>query len=193
MTPEPAGDLLLVGRVARPHGIRGHVIVNPETDFVEDRFRAGQVLLVGPEDRAEPREIVDIRFHLRRPILALAGIETMSDAEALAGAELWLPQGALGPLPEGTFYRHDLVGCEVRDTRDALVGRVTAVEGTLDRSHLVVDDTVMIPLVETICVEVDVPARRVIVNPPEGLLELYGRKPEPKLTETERAEEVENG
>jgi ribosomal 30S subunit maturation factor RimM len=63
----------------------------------------------------------------------------------------------------------------VRDTRDALVGRVTAVEGTLDRSHLVVDDTVMIPLVETICIEVDVPARRVIVNPPEGLLELYGR------------------
>jgi 16S rRNA processing protein RimM len=178
MMPRPAwhdGELLLVGRVARPHGVRGHVIVNPETDFLEDRFRAGQVLLVGPEDRAEPREILEIKFHLRRPIVALSGVETMSDAEALAGAELWLPRATLAPLPENTFYRHDLVGCEVRDTRDALVGRVTAVEGTLDRSHLVVDDTVMIPLVETICVEVDMPARRVIVNPPEGLLELYGR------------------
>ena len=86
-----------------------------------------------------------------------------------------MPQAALAPLPPGTFYRHDLVGCEVRDTTDALVGRVTAVEGTLDRSHLVVDHTVMIPLVEHICVEVDMPARRVIVNPPDGLLELYGR------------------
>jgi len=185
------GELLLVGRVARPHGVRGHVIVNPETDFVEDRFRAGQVLLVGPEDRAEPREILDIKFHLRRPIIALGGIETMDDAEALAGAELWLPQSALAPLPEGTFYRHDLVGCDVFDTRAALVGRVTAVEGTLDRSLLVVDGSVMIPLVETICLEVDLPARRVIVNPPEGLLELYGRKAKPPQSGT--SGEVEDG
>jgi 16S rRNA processing protein RimM len=179
-------DLLLVGRVARTHGLRGDVIVNPESDFVEDRFRVGQILLVGPADRAEAREIRDIKFHQGRPIVALAGVETMTDAEALAGAELWLPQAALGPLPEGTFYRHDLVGCEVRDTKDALVGRVTAVEGTLDRSHLVVDETVMIPLVEHICVEVDLPARRVIVNPPEGLLELYGRK-------ATRSDEIEKG
>jgi 16S rRNA processing protein RimM len=119
-------DLLLVGRVARTHGLRGDVIVNPESDFVKDRFRVGQILLVGPADRAEAREIRDIKFHQGRPIVALAGVETMTDAEALAGAELWLPQAALGPLPEGTFYRHDLVGCEVRDTKDALVGRVTA-------------------------------------------------------------------
>jgi 16S rRNA processing protein RimM len=178
MTPSPDphdGELLLVGRVARPHGLRGHVIVNPESDFVDDRFRVGQILRVGPEDRAEAREIRDLKFHLGRPIIALAGVETLSDAEALAGAELWLPRAALGPLPDGTFYRHDLVGCEVRDTEDGLVGRVTAVEGTLDRSHLVVDGTVMIPLVEHICVAIDMPARRVIVNPPEGLLELYGR------------------
>jgi 16S rRNA processing protein RimM len=189
MTPRPVtpdDDLLLVGRVARTHGLRGDVIVNPESDFVEDRFRVGQILLVGPADRAEAREIRDIKFHQGRPIVALAGVETMTDAEALAGAELWLPQAALGPLPEGTFYRHDLVGCEVRDTKDALVGRVTAVEGTLDRSHLVVDETVMIPLVEHICVEVDLPARRVIVNPPEGLLELYGRK-------ATRSDEIEKG
>jgi 16S rRNA processing protein RimM len=192
MTASPAGhdDLLLVGRVARPHGLRGHVIVNPESDFVEDRFKVGQVLLVGPEDRAEGREIRDIKFHQGRPIVALAGVETMNDAEALAGAELWLPQAAIAPLPEGTFYRHDLVGCEVRDRQDALVGRVTAVEGTLDRSHLVVDGTVMIPLVEHIC-EIDMPARRVIVNPPEGLLELYGRNAKPPQSGT--SGEVENG
>ena len=47
-----AEDLLLVGRVARPHGIRGQVVVSPETDFVEKRFQAGQILLVGPADVA---------------------------------------------------------------------------------------------------------------------------------------------
>jgi 16S rRNA processing protein RimM len=166
-------ELLLIGRVARPHGIRGQVIVNPDTDFMEDRFRAGQVVRVGPADRTVDREITSVRFHQGRPIVTFAGVDTIDDAEPLAGAEVWVPQSALAPLPEGTFYRHDLVGCEVRDTGDALVGRVTAVEGTLERSYLVVDGDVMIPLVEHICLRVDVPARRVTVSPPEGLIELY--------------------
>ncbi|MEP6914779.1 MAG: ribosome maturation factor RimM [Acidobacteriota bacterium] len=166
-------ELILVGRVARPHGIRGQVIVNPDTDFMDDRFKVGQLQQVGPADRTVEREIAAVRFHQGRPIVSFAGIETMDDAESLAGAELWMPQSALAPLPDGTFYRHDLVGCEVRDTDDALVGCVTAVEGTLERSYLVVDGDVMIPLVEHICVSVDLPARRVTVSPPEGLIELY--------------------
>jgi 16S rRNA processing protein RimM len=166
-------ELLLIGRIARPHGIRGQVIVNPDTDFMEDRFKVGQVFRVGPADRTVDREIAAIRFHQGRPLVAFAGIETMEEAEELAGAELWLPQSEVAPLPDGTFYRHDLVGCEVRDTAGALVGSVTAVEGTLERSYLVVDGDVMIPLVEHICLRVDMPARRVTVSPPEGLIELY--------------------
>lgn len=167
------GDLLLVGRVARPHGIRGQVIVNPETDFPDARFRTGQVLLVGPADRPVRREIREVRFHQGRPILALSGVETMDAAETLAGLEIWLPQASLEPLPHGTYYRHDLVGCEVRDRAGTPLGKVTAVEGTLDRSLLVVDGDVMLPLVEGICVEVDLAARRIVVDPPEGLIALY--------------------
>ncbi len=166
-------DLLLVGRIARAHGIRGQVIVNPETDFMEERFRAGQVMLIGPMDGARERRIRDVRFHQGRPIVSFDGVETMSDAETLAGTELWMPASAIGPLPEGTFYRHDLVGCEVRDTADRVLGTVTAVEGTLDRSYLVVDGDVMIPLVVGICRRIDVAARQVVVEPPDGLLELY--------------------
>ena len=166
-------DLLLVGRVARPHGLRGHVIVNPETDFPDERFTVGQVLLAGPPERTREFEIRDVRFHQGRPILGLAGVESVDLAEALAGLDLWLPAAALSPLPEGTFYRHDLVGCEVRGTDGAVIGHVTAVEGTLDRSYLVIDGDVMIPLVGGICEHVDLPARRVVVNPPPGLIELY--------------------
>jgi len=166
-------DIVLVGRVARPHGIRGHIIVNPETDFPDERFKVGNVLLVGHADRTVEREILEARFHQGRPILALAGVESMDAAELLAGVDLWVPQAKLEPLPHGTYYRHDLVGCEVRDRSDGLVGRVTAVEGTLDRSYLVIDGDVMLPLVDGICLQVDTAARRIVVDPPEGLIELY--------------------
>ncbi len=167
--------LLLVGRVARAHGNKGQVIVNPETDFPEERFQTGQTLLVGPEAGAEPRRIRDVRFHQGRPIIALDGIETMDEAEALAGTDLWVRAGALPPLPPGTHYRHDLVGCEVTDRAGRAIGRVTGVEGPPDRSRLVVAaerGEILIPLAAHICVEVDVGAKRIVVEPPEGLLEL---------------------
>jgi 16S rRNA processing protein RimM len=169
-------DLILIGRVARAHGNKGHVIVNPDTDFAEQRFRAGEVVLVGPDARA--RRIREVRFHQGRPIVALEGIETMNDAEDLAGAELKVPAAGLEGLPEGTFYHHDLIGCEVRDTADREVGRVTAVEGTMELSRLVVEGArgeLLIPLVAAICTSIDVAARRIIVDPPEGLLELNDR------------------
>jgi 16S rRNA processing protein RimM len=171
----PDTALLLVGRVARAHGNKGQVIVNPETDFPDERFRAGQTVLVGPEAVAEPRRIREVRFHDGRPILALDGIETMNDAEALAGTELWMRADAVPPLPRGTHYRHDLVGCEVVDVAGDAIGRVTAVEGPLDRSRLVVAGRrgeILVPLAADICVEVDVAAKRITVKPPEGLLEL---------------------
>lgn len=176
---DPAGDRLLVGRVARTHGNRGQVIVNPETDFPEERFRAGATLLVGPEQGPlVAREIRSVRFHQGRPILGLAGIETMNDAEALAGMDLWVPDDAGAALPPGTFYRHDLRGCEVVTAHGAVVGRVADVDGTLERSWLVVNGRrgeVLVPLVEDICLEVDVAGRRIVIAPPEGLLELNER------------------
>jgi 16S rRNA processing protein RimM len=180
MTSDDSSDeLLLIGRVARAHGNRGQVIVNPETDFAEQRFVVGQVMLVGPADRRSPRRITAARFHQGRPVVALEGVVTMNDAEDLAGAELWLPASAIPPLPAGTFYRHDLVGCEVRDVGDALVGRVTDVHGPIERCYLVVDGPrgeVLIPLVDHICVRVDPMARVIVVNPPEGLLEANERQ-----------------
>ena len=172
-------DLLLVGRVARAHGNKGQVIVNPETDFPEQRFRRGNMLLVGPEQAPAPREIRDVRFHQGRPIVAFDGIETMNDAEALAGSDLWIAAEGAGPLPEHTFYRHDLEGCEVVDRNGRAVGPVTRVDGPLERSHLIVEGArgeVMIPLAAGI-VSVDVAAKRITVDPPEGLLELNEKAP----------------
>ncbi len=169
-------ELVLVGRVARAHGNRGQVIVNPDTDFAAERFSVGAVVLVG--EGAVPRAIESVRFHQGRPIIALHGIDTMDAAESLAGAELRVPASALGPLPEGTYYHFDLVGCAVRDIADRPVGRVAAVEGTIEMSRLVVESEggeVLIPLVADICIDIDIAERRIVVNPPEGLLELNAR------------------
>lgn len=169
-------DLVLVGRIARAHGNKGQVIVNPDTDFAEERFRVGEVLLVGAA--AAPKVIRGVRFHQGRPVLRLEGVETMSDAEDLAGAELRVPANASEALPDGTFYHYDLIGCEVRDTADRPIGPVTAVEGTMEMSRLVVAGArseVLIPLVAGICVSIDVAARRIVIDPPEGLIDLNER------------------
>ncbi|HEY3884913.1 MAG TPA: ribosome maturation factor RimM [Vicinamibacterales bacterium] len=164
-----------MGRVARAHGNKGQVIVNPETDFAVDRFASGSVLMVEQGGRVSERRIEAVRFQAGRPIIALDGIQTMSDAEALAGAELKVRQADLPPLASGTYYRHDLVGCEVTDAAGARLGGVTRVEGPLERSLLVVATRrgeTMIPMVDGIVVTVDVGAKRIVVDLPEGLADL---------------------
>lgn len=168
-------ELLLVGRVARAHGNKGQVIVNPETDFPEARFAEGNSLIVEHAGATTTRRIASVRFQQGRPIIALDGVATMNDAEALAGAELKVPAADVPPLPERTFYRHDLVGCEVKDTGGRTIGRVTDVEGPMEQSRLVVATVrgeALIPMVEGICVSVDTASREIVVDPPEGLLDL---------------------
>ena len=178
MTDAEWDECAVVGRVARAHGNRGQVIVNPETDFVADRFRVGAELLANRGGRIGTLRVTAMRTHLGRPIVALEGVETMNDAEAMAGVELRVPVAELAPLPGGMFYRHDLIGCRVETTGGTVVGDVTSVEGELEMSRLVVaapGGDVLIPLARAICVDIDVAARRVVVDPPEWLLELNRR------------------
>jgi 16S rRNA processing protein RimM len=168
-------EMAVVGRIARPHGLRGHVVVNLETDFPEERFRPGTELFVERRGVVEPLTLASVRFQNQRPVIEIAGIATIDEAERLAGLELRIPADRLASLPQGTFYRHDLVGCLV-ETRDGeRVGIVREVEGTLAGSRLVVAAShgdVLIPLASEICTTIDVAAKRIVNEPPEGLLDL---------------------
>jgi 16S rRNA processing protein RimM len=164
-----------VGRIARAHGIRGQVIVSLETDFPEERFRPGAELFIERNGAVQALTLTSVRFHRDRPVVGIAGVETMNDAEALAGRELRVPVDRLAPLPEGTFYRHDLIGCRVETPAGELVGTVEDVEGTLSGSRLVVAAArgeVLIPLVAEICTTIDPSAKRIVIDPPEGLLDI---------------------
>ena len=168
-------EMAVVGRVARPHGIRGQVIVNVETDFPEERFQPGAELFVNRRGQIESLTLDQVRFHQGRPIVVVSGVDTIDAAEALAGLELRVPRERLIRLPAGTFYRHELVGCHVETGRGEAVGFVTDVEGPAHASRLVVssgDDEIQIPLAREICTIVDTGARRIVIEPPDGLLDL---------------------
>lgn len=170
--------MAVVGRVARPHGIRGQVVINLETDFPHERFQVGAELFVRRSAHVEQLVVASVRFHNERPIVGFAGFDDMNAAATLAGAELRVPRSALAPLPPETFYRHDLVGCAVDTTNGSHVGDVTDVEGTLGGSRLVVSTShgdVLVPLAAEICRSIDVDAKRIVIEPPEGLLDLNRR------------------
>jgi len=166
-----------VGRIARTHGNRGQVIVNPETDFAGERFRVGRVLHLRRGAAVATLTVDAVRFHQGRPILGFREVATMTEAAALAGAELRIPPGDLVRLPEGRYYRHDLVGCTVTTVSGGVVGTVARVEGGWHGSHLVVEaggGEVLVPLADAICVRVDTAAREIVIDPPAGLLDLNG-------------------
>jgi 16S rRNA processing protein RimM len=171
-------SMVLVGRVARPHGIRGQLVVNPETDFVDERFGRGATVWMLRNGAPVAMTIASSQLGGRRPVIGFDGVTTVEDAEPFSGQELRVPESELMPLEPGTYYHHQLVGCTVATVAGDTVGEVVRVEGGAAGSLLVIvgeRGEVLVPLTTGICVDVDVTARRITVAPPDGLLELNER------------------
>lgn len=171
--------MAVVGRIARAHGLHGQVVVNLETDFPRERFKIGAELFVKRSSgMVEPLAITTSRFQHDRPVIGLSGVDDVNAASALAGVELRVPADRLAALPDGMFYRHDLVGCVVETADRTRVGIVTGVEGSMGGSRLVVASghgEVLVPLAAEICRRIDPAGKRIVITPPEGLLELNER------------------
>ena len=173
-------DMAVVGRVARPHGLRGDVVVNPETDFIEERFRVGATVWTRSDRGDEALTIGRMRVQNGRAVIGFDGVAGIDDAERLAGLELRVPEETLQPLAPHTYYQHQLVGCAVDTVSGEPVGTVTRVEGGVGASLLVVEGSrgeVLVPLTQAICRAIDVEAKRIRIEPPEGLLELNEIRP----------------
>jgi len=189
--PAPRPDMVLVGRVVRVHGLRGQVVVNPETDFPESRFQPGAVVYRVRAGAAEPMRVTSLRLHRGRPIVGFEGIESIEQAEPLAGLELRVPMASLEPLPANTFYVHDLVGCRVETRSGQMVGSVARVEGAGGASLLAVetgDGEVLVPLVADICVAIDIARKWIAIEPPEGLIEVNRVRPRPEHRRSHKGE-----
>lgn len=168
--------LVVVGRIGRPHGIKGEVTVEVRTDLPERRFATGSVLATEPA-RVGPLTVAAARWHSGRLLLSLRGVADRNGAEALRGVVLSaeVPDDEVTDDPE-EFFDHQLRGLAVRTVDGAEVGVLDDVIHLPGQDLLSVrrpdGREVLVPFVIELVPEIDVEAGHVLIDPPPGLLDL---------------------
>lgn len=172
---------LSVGHLTRAHGIHGELVVTSLTDHPEGTFAPGVVLRLGDSSGLEPDpDLPPLRVASARPfkggfIVEFTGVESRSEAEALRGRYLLRRTSELEPPAEGEYWQHELVGLEVVTVQGRRLGTVRVLYDLAPADLLEVageEREYLIPFREGIVVEVDVERGRMVVDPPEGLLDL---------------------
>jgi 16S rRNA processing protein RimM len=162
-------EWVTVAVLGKTRGNRGEVTARALSN--PDRFEnLKEVFLFGSGERME---VESTWFHQQNLIFKFRGIDTISDAERLAGAEVRLPISERRPLEPGEYFQSDLIGCEVVDRRTGQsYGLVTAWQDSGGPGVLEVDGSLLIPFARAICVDIDPASRRIGVELPEGLKDL---------------------
>ncbi len=176
MNPDLSGDFITLARVVKTQGRHGEVAAEVHSD-VPDRFQEGmKVSALGkPGDPRRELEIESLWPHKGLLVLKFRGVKSISDAEALLGAELQVPRADRATLEQGWNYVSDLVGCSVFD-HGTEIGRIEDVQfGTGEAPLLVVaasDRKFDVPFAEAYLEAVDVARQQVRMKLPEGMLEI---------------------
>lgn len=174
---ETAGEFVTLARVVKAQGRIGEVAVEVHSD-VPDRFAAGMSLsaLSRSGDSRREVQIEDLWPHKGLLVLKFAGIDSISDAEALIGSELQVPRAERAHLEEGWSYVSDLVGCVVSD-QDRELGRIEDVQfGAGEAPLLILADAdgkkYDVPFAEAYVEGVDLAGKQLRMRLPEGMLEI---------------------
>jgi 16S rRNA processing protein RimM len=172
-------EAVTLARIVRPHALRGEVAAEILTDFPERLPELRRVWL--SDGRTPPRPVASLscRLHNGQAIFLLEGSHSIDDAEKLRGLEIQVPLTERVKLGAGQYFVTDLIGCEVIESRGTVpLGRVRDVEQAGARSAgtplLAVETAageLLVPFAATICTEIDLAARRIVVSLPEGLRE----------------------
>ena len=168
-----------MARLGRAWGRRGELIADSLTSGAERFIGVKEVYLFGPEGAGNmPRSIgiESVWEHRGRLVFKFQGVDSIDEAEPLRGLDVRLPRSERAPLADGEFYQSDLLGCEVVERSSG--ERVGAVVDWVDNGGPLLLEVrgegkpLLIPFVKAICVEIDVPGRRIAVELPEGLKDL---------------------
>jgi 16S rRNA processing protein RimM len=166
-------ETVAVGRVLRPHGVRGEVVVELLSD-VPDRFKAGSCILGVREGEAvRSLRVAASRPHKSGAVVRFEGFEDPDQAVALRGLDLEVPRTEVPKAPRGTYYQYELLGCRCRDGEGEL-GRVVEVVEDGGGLMLIVEGEgrrVPVPFVKEFLRRVDVAAGEIDLALPPGLLE----------------------
>ena len=177
-TEEPA--FLVVGHVSKPHGMRGELFVQSLTDHPDDVFVSGVVLRQGAADSQAPDpDLPPLRVEEARPfqkgwLISFGGVEDRNAADFLRGRYLLAERERLPALAEGEVFYHQLLGMEVVTVQGARLGEVSEVYELVPADLLEVRTelgTVLVPFLDRIVREVDVAGGRLVIDPPDGLLD----------------------
>jgi 16S rRNA processing protein RimM len=171
-----------VARVLRPHGRRGEVACEILTDFPERLTRLASVELWDLTSQPRKVEVRSCWLSQSRggqAVFHFEGSDSISDAEKLLGAEVQIPLADRMELPSGSYYLSDLADCEVRLPDGTVLGVVRDVQFTGEdvagTPVLEIDSPqgeLLVPLADEICTEIDIGTKRIVIVPPEGLLDL---------------------
>jgi 16S rRNA processing protein RimM len=167
---EPENDWVTVAVLGRTRGNKGELTAVALSSKPERYGSLREVYLFGDGARYE---VENAWFQGSILILKFRGVDSITDAERLVGAEVRIPREERPALDPGEFYHSDLLGCEVveRATGQAL-GHVAGWEDAGGAGLLVLEGGLMIPFARSICVEIDPAARRIVVELPAGLKDL---------------------
>ena len=180
MSVSDHGDEVVVARIGKPHGLRGEVTVQLHTDDPETRFAVGSTIATQADAGTGVPKTLTIRSTRVHQGVWLLGFEQIPDrtgAESLRGIRLVIDAADLEPGGDDDgWYEDELRGLAVHTADGARIGEVTRLEMGPAQDLLVValdsGGDAYLPFVEAIVPEVDVEGGRVVVDPPEGLLEL---------------------
>jgi 16S rRNA processing protein RimM len=170
-----SSELVIIARAVKPRGLKGEIVAELLTDFPERFEDVEELVLVSPGGERSTKRLEDYWFQNDRVVLKLLGYDDVETAKELVGFEFAVPESERFPLPADHYYDWELEGCTVKVGGDT-IGKVNSVLKTGGAEILVVADNsgkeLLIPLVDSIVVEVDAERKMIVVDPPEGLLDL---------------------
>jgi 16S rRNA processing protein RimM len=164
------GDMVAIGRIVKPQGRHGEVLVESFSDVPERFPSLREAHVPGPDGTARAVRVTASRPHQHRFVLKLLGVDSIDDAERYRGLELRIGEEELAVLPEGSYYHQQLRGLRVEDERGVPLGEITEVLTPGATPVLVVQGQggeLMIPLADAFVREVDLAGGRMVATRPE--------------------------
>ena len=163
---------VLIGKIVGIHGIKG---TNKFKSYAESLsvFNPGRSIIVyDNRNRKINLELNWVKSHTGTPLISFKGVTDRDQAEALIGAEMFIPQTELPELDDDTYYWFELIGIEVYTTEDEYLGRIASILPTGSNDVYVVKDEnkeIMVPALESVVIDIDLEHKRMRVDLPEGL------------------------
>lgn len=168
-------DLIVIARAVRTHGLKGEIVAELLTDFPERFEDVEELVVVAPSGARRQIELEDYWFQKDRVVLKLAKYDEIDKAKELIGFDFAVRESERVPLEQDEYYDWELEGCTVKVGNES-IGEVRSVLRTGGAEILVISNQAgkehLVPLAAPIIVEVNIAAKTIVIDPPEGLLEL---------------------